>query len=127
MRYNPEDRRTFPDFEDRNLWDALDAIGLPYDKIPRVAPPGTSPRENWYVTARVWYDEDKAGLIEWKEWKRLRQKSSNKLNSRSIRMRESRIMAWRKKYPVLLLNRVRTPQQLEFDIKKWLDEIKKGE
>ena len=124
MRYNPEERRTFPDFEDRNLWDALDNIGLPYDKIPKVAPPGTGMRENWYVTARVWYEDGKAGLIEWLEWRTLRQKACNRMNSTSIRMRESRIAAWRKEYPVLLLRRVRTPQQLEFDIKKWLAELK---
>ena len=124
MRYNPEDRRTFPDFEDRNLWDALDNIGLPYDKIPRVAPPGTSPRENWYATARVYYDGDRFGVIEWLEVRGLRQKSGNQLNAQSKRARDRRIATWRKDYPVLLLRRVRTPQQLEFDIRKWLNELK---
>ena len=123
MRYNPENRRNFPDFEDHNLWDTLDNIGLPYDKIPRVAPPGANMRENWYVTARVWYKEGKAGLIEWLEWRNLRQKTYNRLNSRSIRMRSSRIAAWQKLYPVLLLRRVRTAQELEFDIKKWLAKL----
>ena len=124
MRYNPVDRRKFPDFEDRNLWDALDNIGLPYDKIPKVAPKKSDMRQNWYVTARVWYADGKAGLIEWLEWRRLRQKACNRMNSQSIRMRESRIEVWRKEYPVLLLRRVRTPQELEFDIKKWLAELK---
>ena len=125
MRYDPRKRIQFPHFEDSKLWGALDNMGIKYDKMPSVPPPDTSPRENWYATARVWLDEEKFGLVDFEEARLLNQTDYATINQRSIQARDKRWEYWRKKgIPLLLVSRKWKTQEVEFYIKKWLSELK---
>lgn len=117
MRYDPKRRIKFPSAEDWRLWIALDRIGVHYDKIPFIHPAATH-KENWYMTARVWFDDKHYGYLDWDGIYYI---TSHSYNEGTKRARERRL-AWLKEQgiPYLLLSRRATTYEHEVTIRKWI-------
>jgi hypothetical protein len=122
MRYDPKRRITFPSAEDWRLWIALNRIGASYDKIPFIN--SDAPHtENWYMTARVRFDDTHYGYIDWAGNQYI---TSHSYNQGTKRTRERRL-AWLDEHgiPYLLLRRRAEAYEHEIEIRKWIDKNRK--
>ena len=117
MRYDPKRRRDFPSPEDWRLWQALDRMGVQYDKVPFIHPTAAH-RENWYMLARVWFDDKHYGYLDWGGIYYITSHSYNEGTKRAC----ARRLAWLKELdiPYLLLNRRATTYEHEVTIGKWM-------
>ncbi len=115
MRYDPKRRIKFPSAEDWRLWIALDRVGVRYDKIPFINPTA-SHIENWYMVARVWFDDERFGYIDWAGNQYI---TSHSFNKRTKHTRERRL-AWleQQDIPYLLLRRRAETYEHEIEIRK---------
>jgi len=132
MRYNVKDRITHPFPEDMHLWQALDRLNVPYEKMASTRPSTDRRYSSWPVPAKVRFDQANWGVILYKENYYIRGNGHRPGFSKSSLKIRSEMLDYLKTQhiPVLEVGRTWTSQEMEVYIKTWYNKTKqelKGE
>ena len=129
MKHDPRARRKFPEKWDKLIFESLDQINeIRYERIPFTAPPDAKLSANYYAVAKVWYhrDDDKYFLIEYDTRPPVGKYSYQNQASKDSRQR--RLAYWKAQgIPVLIVSKRLYQLEYYYKIKKFIDDIKKGE
>jgi len=123
MRYDPRNYIDHPNREYANLWRALyNLVGVRHEKIYWVRPDWGDRRYNWYIPAKVYFNEndDRWFAILWKEIIYFKP-SSPGATTRTKNVRK-RLVEYLKEnnIPILFISKRMTEWEMEHAIQKWM-------
>jgi len=128
MRYDPRKRIDYPDAEDMKVWEILawlNGKGIRTERIPYVPRKGANKREHWYALGRVWLDDERYFLLEYKDTTKLEQHRTCKMNKQSKERVKYRHKTWKDMgIPIMLVDRTWTTQIMGWYVKKFYDDLK---
>jgi len=128
MRYDPRRRIDYPDAEDIKVWETLSWLetkGIRTERIPYIPPKKVGKREHWYALGRVWLDDERYFLLEYKDTRKLNQKSTHVLNKQSRERLAKRHKTWTDMgIPIMYVDRTWTTQIMGWYVKKFYDDLK---